>query len=148
MADRNYQSALFCIGLMSRLRGFPLNMEHIQHNFFPENKILKPVDLAKILKEIGFETKILTSKLSSIKSRDFPLIATDHNDDFFLIIKQDDHNSGKYLIQKAGANRSEWNDNLEFNEEIRTLISTRKKDHTDEFQKDFGFSWFFRASMK
>ena len=148
MENSNKNSALFCVGIMGRIRNISLSSEQLNHNFFSTDKTYSSFDVCRILKEIGFDARIIKKPLNKIKNTIFPLIAETQEGEFFLVIKRDDQDTNKYLIQRYGESRSTTIDLSQGSIHFANLISAIKSEPQEELYSNFGFSWFFKASMK
>ena len=92
--------------------------------------------------------KIINTKLDKIKNSVFPLIAETGTGEFFLILKRDQEESHKYLVQKYGDNRATSVTIQENSDLLAKFISVRAAEKQTREDNAFGFSWFFKASMK
>lgn len=145
---RNRDSAIFCILILSRMNGMQLSYEQVYHNFFKENKKYNHNNLCKVIKDIKLNARIVDIKLEKIKNSAFPLVVESSENEFFIILKRDQQDNHRYLIQKYGENRAEYRNIEEDADLIYKFISVMPTEKHVEEHGDFGISWFFKASMK
>lgn len=145
---KNRDSAIFCLLMSGRMHGRHLSYEQLYHNFFKENRKYDGSYLCKTIKNIKLNVKIINTKLDKIKNSVFPLIAETGAGEFFLILKRDQEESHKYLVQKYGDNRATSVTIQENSDLLAKFISVRAAEKQTREDNAFGFSWFFKASMK
>ncbi|BHH84978.1 peptidase domain-containing ABC transporter [Desulforhopalus sp. 52FAK] len=146
--ESNLQSGLFCVAIISRLSGFPINNEQLQHNFNSSKESITSIELARVFKEINVSAKIVDKKLSQFKPAFYPLVAQLQSGEFVVVAKYDSSQQ-QVLVQKQSDERATWQPVDEFQAKISGKILVVKKNVAQEgIQKEFGFKWFLAAAAK
>lgn len=144
----NSQSALFCAAVVSKMHQSPVTMEQIKHQFGGPQESMQPIELAGILKEIGFKTTVAKKDLAKIKPGFFPLVGQLKNGEFVLLARLGEKNSTVFL-QKFGEDRGQWIDIEELKKQLSTKIILIKKQSAKQGEvAGFGLKWFLQASLK
>ncbi len=143
----NADSAIFCAAVLTRMRGTPIDLEHLRHHFSPRNgdKSFSVIDLIRIFKELNIKAVPTQKKLDKLHTSFFPLIAVAKSGDFLLVTKREKE---QILVQRPGQQRAEWETLHELEEELTgesLLIKNMEKSHRKE---SFGLMWFVRAAVK
>ncbi len=90
----------------------------------------------------------MPGRFNHIKSSRFPLVAETTDGEFILIIKRDSQGENKYLIQRYGQSRSQVVDFSQSPLYFINMVSVNKYESRENIYTSFGFSWFFKASMR
>ncbi len=145
---KNIQSALFCVAVIAKLHGNPISMEQIKHHFSTESGCLHAMELARILKEIGFKAKPVNKELSRLEPDFFPIVA-ELKDGSFILLGGKDEKEEKVLLHQPGGTRGSWIKIEKLLPKLSGQILLLKKQPLKQEQgKKFGLGWFLKAARK
>lgn len=145
--NSNLQSGLSCMGLMSRFKGSPLDMQHLKHLFSVRSDNIDLIELALLFKEAGMEAKPISKAVEELRSTYFPVISMMKSGEFALIAAFD-REKKSVLVHRYDEERASWI-SLENFRNLTTGWLLLFTQHTDEGARGgFGFKWFFRAASK
>lgn len=144
----NLKSGLFCAAIISRLKGAPLSVEQIRHQFSGTKTELSPIELARIFQGIGLQVTVVARKLADLKAAFYPVVAELRSGEFVVLAKVGEDRK-TVLVQRAGSERAAWEEVDALQVELSGNLLLMKKD-TEKAgtQKAFGLSWFLRAAAK
>lgn len=134
--------------MISRLNGFPLDINQLKHQFQNSSHSLTMIELARVFREIDTTVKIEDKKLEQFKPAYFPLVAELRSGEFAVVAKYDDSNK-RVLVQRSSDTRATWQEIDSLQQELTDRILLVKKNQANTgVQKDFGFRWFLSAAAK
>jgi subfamily B ATP-binding cassette protein HlyB/CyaB len=144
----NLNSGLFCIAVISRMNGAPLEITQLQHQFGSRKSRLTPLELAGMFKESGINATPVKKDITTLKNRVFPVVAMLDSGDFVVLAKKDDEKHS-ILVQESARQRAQWisMDAIKSNLTDR-IILVKKEVKQDERTEHFGLKWFFQAAIK
>lgn len=144
----NLQSGLFCVAIISRLNGTPITLDQIRHHFSNEKGCLAPIQLARVFKEIGVQTKLVEKDVTQLASSFFPVIAELQSGEFIVLAKYSEQRQS-FLVQRSSTERATWESLDSLRPQLTNrLLLLKKNSGKVGAQKDFGLQWFLRASVK
>lgn len=146
MIDQNshLQSGLFCVAIISKFNGFPIDIKQLQHHFNSSKTALTSIELARVFKNIDISAKLVDKKINQIKPAFFPLVAEMQSGEFVVLAKYDNSNQ-KVLVQRRTAERSTWQPVNELQSKLTNNVLVVKKNPAKTgVQKEFGFNWFWQ----
>jgi len=144
----NLDSGLFCAAMMTRLRGNPVEMDQVTHLFARENPHIHLLDLARIMKELGFRARIMQTSPDGIDPVLFPLVA-ECVDGSFVILAARDRDGDRIMVQESGSDRGRWVTCDELADHLSGQVLLLKKTGGDDVDdRRFGLGWFFRSARK
>ncbi len=142
------QSGLFCVAMISKLNGAPVNIEQIKHHFSNSKGRLLPLELAQIFKEIGINATLVEKDISQLKAQFFPVVAELQSGEFVVLAKIDKQKQ-TVLVQRASGERASWEALEDFQPHLTgRQLFLKKNSIRDGSQSSFGLKWFFRAAAK
>ena len=144
----NQQSAMFCVAIISRLNGFPIDINQLKHQFSSSRGTMTAIELARVFKDIEISAKLVEKKIEQCNPAFFPLIVELQSSEFVVVAKYDD-STKKVLLQRRSDKRAKW-ESLDQFQLLQTnkILLLRKNPAKAGVQKDFGFKWFLRAAAK
>lgn len=144
--DKNIDTGLVCLVMLSRLLEMPANPEGLQHQFGQSDQPFSTTDILRAAKSIGLKAREITSNLERLKKVSLPCIAETHDGRYFIIgqlspeqvlIQQPDQGQPQALSYDEFS--SLWNGQI--------ILLTRRNSVLDEIRK-FDISWFVPAMIK
>lgn len=146
--ESNLQSGLFCVAIISRLNGFPLDIKQLQHHFSHSKNSMTPIELARVFKEVDISARLVGKKIEQFQPSFFPLVA-ELKTGAFVVVAQYDSAGQKVLVQRSSDERALWEPVEEFQSTLTEKVLVLKKNPAKAgVQKEFGLRWFLRAAAK
>ncbi|BCL62385.1 peptidase C39 [Desulfomarina profundi] len=141
-------SGLFCIAVISRMNGAPLEMEQLQHQFGSQTVQLTPLELARYFKESGINATLVQKDIADLKKEFFPVVAMLDSGDYIVLARKNDEKRS-LLVQESTRQRAQWVPLDKIQPRLTdTFILLKKKVNQDERTEHFGLKWFFLAAAK
>ena len=139
-------TGLSSLALLARFHGFPVDPQHLTHQYGKPGELFSELEILLAAKGIGLKAKQIESSWDRLSKVALPAIAQHNDGHYFILSKIED---GKVLIQDVLEKRplilpqevfeKAWNGKL--------ILCTRRKKLTDLGGK-FDFSWFIPALLK
>ena len=146
--ESNLKSGLFCVAMISRFHGFPIDIKQLQHHFSRSKNAITSIELARVFKDVDITAKLVEKKIEEFKPTFFPLVAKLSSGDFVVVAQYDSSNQ-KVLVQRSSNERALWEPVAEFQPNLtRKVLLLKKNPAKAGVQKEFGFKWFLRAAAK
>ena len=144
------QSGLFCVAVLLKQSGMPVDLEHLQHNFSASSCNDSKLQIQRVLLELGFKANLAHKSPRELKGKDFPVIAQFKEKGDFAILLQSRKEDGAIYVQKSFGERASWIavDELQGQIEPDLLIIKRNGDTLENSTSGFGLSWFVQAALK
>ncbi len=145
----NLGSGLFCAAMMAKLHGAPVEMAQLNHLFGRENQHLQAMELARMMRELGFKVSLERRRAGRLKPGLFPLIAETGDGDFVLLAARNKEED-RILVQRAGEGRGRWmeTDELESLLSGQVLLLKLDKGSAGAGGEQFGLGWFLRSARR
>jgi subfamily B ATP-binding cassette protein HlyB/CyaB len=138
-------NGLASLGVICAYSGVSFDAEQIIHNFYLKDKTITYVDLMKIAQTLGFKTRLVKPRLSSIHKLPLPCVCGDKSGGFFVIAKADKET---VLILKEGENAPAAVSKADFANIFNKKAVLFKHKFLAESSFKFGITWFFNETLK
>ncbi|MDX9896746.1 MAG: type I secretion system permease/ATPase [Desulfofustis sp.] len=142
------RGGLFCLRIMSRLYGAPIDAEHVRHHFAVSNGPTTPLELARCFRHLGFSVRVVDKRLNRLSPDFYPLVAQ-KKDGSYIVLAKYHGEKGQILVQEEGAGRAVWEALPSLQQRLTgTFLLLRRQDQAPAAHKGFGISWFFKKAGK
>jgi len=112
-------SGLFCIAVISRMNGAPLEMEQLQHQFGSQTVQLTPLELARNFKESGINATLIQKDIADLKKEFFPVVAMLDSGDYIVLARKNDEKRSLLVQESTGHNGCPW---TKYNPALQTSL--------------------------
>ncbi len=140
-------SGLFCLSLVSRLYGAPLDADHVRHHFISNEKTT-PIALARCFGRIGYSVRVTTKRVERLRPELFPVVV--HlRDGSFAVLAKSNPVKRQVLVQEASAIRAVWETVASLEQRSTgTILLLRPQKTFVAGTKTFGVSWLLQRVRK
>ena len=145
--NNNIDSAVFCLGLIAKYHDHAIDTQTLHHQLSGLEAGCERHDLARIAKQLGFKSRLLTVTEKRIHKAAFPFIARSGSGQYFIVAAYDNEKN-QCLVQFAGQNSVsvEASELFEVWEGDALWITTRFQ--LNLTVKKFGIRWFIPVIVK